>query len=193
MRMGDSIRRPGDDAEMAFALQVSTVAVVAAVAVAPALVPRAVVGDTVAGTAVSVPSTAKASGDQLIRAAGLQTDPAPTGGPPTPVRSVPSETEVSTAQDAAAAAAKAAADITARLQRAEERLQSLQRTVAEAVAAHDRAEQQLADGEAAVQQATAGLATARRARDDADRALSGEAALMYMQGGDLQNAATLLL
>ena len=178
---------------MAFASGVSRVAVVAAVAVAPALVPSAAGGDPVAGRAASVSSLATASGKQLVSAAGLLTDPTPTGGTPTPVPSVPSEAEVSEAQDAAAAAAKEVADIRTRFQRAEERLETLQRTVAEAVAAHQRAEQQLADADAAVQQATAGLAAARRARDDADRALSREAALMYMQGGDLHNATTVLL
>ena len=179
---------------MAFAFGVSRVAVVAAVVVVPALVPSAAGGAPDAGRAVRLSSLATASGEQLVNASGLLTDPAPTGGTtPTPVRSVPSESDVSAAQDAAAAAAKEAADITAEFQRAEERLQTLQRTVAEAVAAHQRAEQQLADAEAAVQQATAGLAAAHRARDDADRALSGEAALMYMQGGDLQTTTTVLL
>ena len=178
---------------MAFAPQVSTLAVVAAVAVAAALVPGAARGDTLAGTAVTVSSSATVSAEHPLSAAGPQTDPAPAGGTPEAVQSVPSEADVSAAQAAATAAAKEAADITAKVQRAEARLQSLQRAVAEAVAAHERGQQQLADAEAAVQEATAGLAAARRTRDGADRALSGEAALMYMQGGDLQNTTTLLL
>ena len=44
-----------------------------------------------------------------------------------------------------------------------------------------------------MRQATEDLAAARRARDSADRAVSASAALMYMQGGDLENLTTLLL
>ena len=65
--------------------------------------------------------------------------------------------------------------------------------MAEAVAAQERAQQQLADAEESVRQATAGLAAARSAQATADSELSGSAALMYMQGGDLQNLTTLLL
>ena len=98
---------------MAFAFGVSRVAVVAAVVVVPALVPSAAGGAPDAGRAVRLSSLATASGEQLVSASGL-IDPAPTGGTtPTPVRSVPSESDVSAAQDAAAAAAKEAADIKA--------------------------------------------------------------------------------
>lgn len=137
--------------------------------------------------AVAIAPCAAAAG----AAVGPSSDPTPTGSAPVP--SVPSEAEVRKAKDAAAAAAKEVAEITAEVELAEARLETLQRGVAEAVAAHERAEQQLADAEAAVQQATAGLAAARQAREDADRALSASAALMYMQGGDLQNLTTLLL
>ena len=91
---------------MAFAFGVSRVAVVAAVVVVPALVPSAAGGAPDAGRAVRLSSLATASGEQLVSASGLLTDPAPTGGTtPTPVRSVPSESDVSAAQDAAAAEA----------------------------------------------------------------------------------------
>lgn len=118
---------------------------------------------------------------------------AATPSPSAPSPSVPSADEVATAQEKAAAAAKDVAAITAQVERAEARLETLQREVSEAVAAHELAEQQLADAEVAVQQATERLAVARRDREDADRALSAEAALIYMQGGDLQNLTTLVL
>ncbi|GAA4404823.1 hypothetical protein GCM10023168_17920 [Fodinibacter luteus] len=112
---------------------------------------------------------------------------------PSPVPTVPSESEVSRAKDAAAAVAEEVAEITARVERAEARLQALQREVSEAVSAQEEAEAQLADAEDAVRRATVDLAAAQRARDAADRALSGRAALMYMQGSDLQNLTTLLV
>jgi exonuclease VII small subunit len=112
---------------------------------------------------------------------------------PSPSPSVPTEEEVSEAQDAAEAAAREVAAITAELERAEARLETLQREVADAVAADQRARQHLADAEAAVQKATEELASAHQRRDHADRLLSGSAALMYMQGGDLQNLTTLAL
>ena len=61
------------------------------------------------------------------------------------------------------------------------------------MAAQEQAAQSLADAEEALVQATASLATARAARDDADRSLSGTAAELYMQGGDLQDLTTLVL
>jgi murein DD-endopeptidase MepM/ murein hydrolase activator NlpD len=51
----------------------------------------------------------------------------------------------------------------------------------------------LADAEEAVRRATVDLARARSESAAADRALSGSAALMYMQGSDLQSLTTLLL
>ena len=110
-----------------------------------------------------------------------------------PSPSVPTDAEVKKAQDAAARAAKEVADITAQVTKAEARLKALQAQVAQSVAAQEQAEQQLTDAEAQVVQATAALAAARAARDVADRSLSGTAAQMYMQGGDLQDLTTLVL
>ena len=154
---------------MSVPLRLRTGAVVAAVAVAVAVAPCAAGAD-------ATPSTPS---------------PSPTGSAPAP--SVPSAAEVAKALEAAAAAAKEVADITAEVKRAEARLETLQRGVAQAVAADEQAQQQLADAEAAVKRATENLAAARRARDSADSNLSASAALMYMQGGDLQNLTTLLL
>jgi len=154
---------------MSVPLRLRTGAVVAAVAVAVAVAPCAAGAD-------ATPSTPS---------------PSPTGSTPAP--SVPSAAEVAKALEAAAAAAKEVADITAEVKRAEARLETLQRGVAEAVAADELAQQQLADAEAAARRATENLAAARRARDSADSNLSASAALMYMQGGDLQNLTTLLL
>lgn len=120
--------------------------------------------------------------------AGADPTPEPSGG-----FSVPSESEVSEAEEAAAAAAREVAAITAEVEEAEARLRALQRGVAEAVAADERARAALAGAEAEVRRAGAALAAASRARDAADRELSGQAALMYMQGGDLGNLTTLLL
>ncbi|HYN30774.1 MAG TPA: hypothetical protein VES95_13040 [Dermatophilaceae bacterium] len=117
-------------------------------------------------------------------------EPSP-GGSASP--SVPSAADVAKAKAAADAAAKEVAEITAKVAGAQAQLEKLQRAVADAVTGHERAEQQLADAEAAVRKATADVAAARRAREQAERALSGEAALMYMQGGDLQHMPTLLL
>ncbi len=112
---------------------------------------------------------------------------------PSPTPSVPTDAEVKKAKDAAAAAAKEVADITAQVTKAEARLEALQAQVAQSVAAQQQAQQQLADAESAVTQATADLARARAARESADRFLSGTAAQMYMQGGDLQDMTTLVL
>lgn len=157
----------------------------AALAVAAMALP--VLGGTAAGAVTtgsagvaSAPSTAS-----LGRAATPTADPQPG-------ESVPSEDEVDDAKRAAAAAAKEVADITAQLERAQARLDELQRGVARAVSAHEAAQAQLATAQAAVEEAAADVAVARRAREHADRALSGRAALMYMQGGELQNVTTLL-
>ncbi len=112
---------------------------------------------------------------------------------PSPTPSVPTDAEVKKARDAAAKAAKEVADITAQVTKAEARLEALQAQVAESVAAEQQARQQLADAESAVVKATADLAKARAARVVADRFLSGTAAQMYMQGGDLQDMTTLVL
>jgi hypothetical protein len=112
---------------------------------------------------------------------------------PSPTPSVPTDAEVKKAKDAAAAAAKEVADITAQVTKAEARLEALQAQVAQSVTAQQQAQQQLADAESAVTQATADLARARAARESADRFLSGTAAQMYMQGGDLQDMTTLVL
>ncbi len=114
--------------------------------------------------------------------------PATTVGP-----SVPSDDDIAEARRAAAAAAAEVADIEARLEAADARLEVLQRDVAEAVAADETARQQLADAESAVARATEEVATARRERDAADRVLAGSAAQMYMQGGDLEDLTTLVL
>ena len=147
-----------------------------------------------AGTAAASPVRAPATETGRLQgptsAARLAADPSPTG--PTPGPSLPSEADVARAQAAAAAAAQEVADITAEVERAATRLETLQREMADAVAADERAQQQLVDAEVAVTRASAGVAAAGRARDDADRVLAATAALMYMQGGDLQNQTTLL-
>ena len=112
---------------------------------------------------------------------------------PSPTPSVPTDAEVKKAKDAAAKAAKEVAAITAQVAKAEARLEALQAQVAQSVAAEQQAQQQLADAESAVVQATEDLARARAAREVADRFLSGTAAQMYMQGGDLQDMTTLVL
>lgn len=147
-------------------------------------------GAVIAGVALVVPTfpcAAAAADVPALRAA----DEAPAA--PTPGPTVPSEAEVAKAQEAAAAAAEEVAEITAEVELAEARLEALQRAVAEAVAADEQAQQQLRESEAAVFRATEDLTVARQARARADRALSGSAARMYMQGGDLQNLTTLLL
>jgi hypothetical protein len=106
---------------------------------------------------------------------------------------VPTASDVAEAKQAADAAAKEVAAITAEVKAAEARLRALQRGVSEAVAAQQQAEQQLADAETAVREATTDLARAQRARAAADSSLSATAAQMYMQGGDLQDLTTLVL
>jgi hypothetical protein len=155
-----------------------------------ALLLRVRTGVVVAVLALAVPVLPSASAE-AAGAEGPAADPTPTG--PTPGPSVPSEADVSKAQDAAAAAAKEVADITAKVELAEARLETLQRQVSEAVVADEQAQQQLADADAAVRQATEDLAAARRAHEDAGRALSAKAAQMYMQGGELHDLTTLLL
>jgi hypothetical protein len=99
---------------------------------------------------------------------------------------------VARAQEAADAVSAEVAKLTARLDAAEVRLTALQVEVAQAVTAHEQAQQQLVDAEAAARQAVADLGAARAAHESADDALAGQAALMYMQGGSLQNLAYLL-
>jgi hypothetical protein len=146
---------------------------------------RAVVA-AVAVTMASVPC-AVAEAAEAAPPAGSATlaDATP---PPAPTKS-----EVERAKRAAAAAAKEVAAVTAQVKRAEARLEALQRGVSEAVAAADLAREQLATAESAVDRATEDLAVARRARESADSALSASAALIYMQGGDLQNMTAILL
>jgi len=184
---------------MGFALRVRGGGIVAVVALVLPVAPGAAAGHAVTGSReASVPSLSRV---QLPSPTGSPTttrSPTPTTSlsptpTPTPSPSVPSEDEVAKAKEAAAAAAKEVADITAEVKKAEVRLQALQREVAESVAAEERAEQRLTDAEGAVRQATDGLAAARRSLAGAHRALSGHAAVMYMQGGDLQNLTTLLL
>ena len=172
---------------MALSRRVRRGIVVAVVAVALPIAPGATAGAAVTGLAVGAPTSV----ERLTGAPGPAADPSPTA--PTPGPSVPSEAEVSEAQEAAAAAAKEVAEIKAEVERAEARLETLQRGVSGAVAAQHRAEQQLADADAALRKATADLAAARHVHAQADRTLSGRAAQMYMQGGDLQNLTTLLL
>jgi hypothetical protein len=128
----------------------------------------------------------------LASAPAAAVDGAP-GSAPTSEPTLPSAAEVSDAKEAAAAVAEEVAAITAKLERAEKRLVALQVEVAEAVSAHERTERRLAEAEAAVRQAEEDLASARDAHADAGDALSGEAALIYMQGGSLQNLTALLL
>ena len=155
---------------MALPRRARTRALVTAVAVAMAGVPCAVAEAAVAGPAAASATLA---------------DPTP---PP-----IPSESEVERAKRAAAAAAKEVAAVTAQVKRAEARLEALQRGLSEAVAAADLAREELVTAESAVDRATEDLAVARRARESADSALSASAALIYMQGGDLQNMTAILL
>jgi hypothetical protein len=115
------------------------------------------------------------------------------GASPSTTPTQPSRSEVADARDAAATAAEEVDAITARLERAEQRLEALQVELAEAVSAHERAGRRLAEAEAAVARAGADLTAARAAHEAADDALSGHAALIYMQGGSLQNLTALLL
>ncbi len=84
-------------------------------------------------------------------------------------------------------------ELNARLDKAEARLTALQVEVAEAVTAHEEARQQLTYAEDAARLAAVQLGAARAAHESADDAVAGEAALLYMQGGSLQNLAFLLL
>jgi len=129
----------------------------------------------------------------MAAAVALAVPAAPASAAPSPGPTVPSAGEVSKAQKAAAAVAAEVAEITAEVEAAQARLETLQRAVSESVTAHEQAVKDLADAEAAVRQATLDLALARSASAAADRALSGSAAMMYMQGGDLQSLTTLLL
>ncbi|MFL6080507.1 MAG: hypothetical protein ACJ714_11320 [Ornithinibacter sp.] len=152
---------------------------------------RARTGAVVAALAVAlVPCGATAASAGPVAPPVVPVASKPT---PSPTPSVPTDAEVKKAEDAAAKAAKEVADITAQVTKAEARLEALQAQVAQSVAAEQRAQQQLADAESAVVQATADLARARAARDVADRSLSGTAAQIYMQGGDLQDMTTLVL
>ncbi|HET6968218.1 MAG TPA: hypothetical protein VFI44_08075 [Ornithinibacter sp.] len=175
---------------MRLTLRVCTGAVVAGVALVVPIAPCAAAGATLTGPAVGASASAVRSGTVFTSSALPAADPAPG---PTPGPSVPSEAEVAEAQEAAAAAAEEVAEITAEVEKAEARLETLQRGVAAAVAADERAQQELREAEAAVYRATEDLEVARQARARADRALSGSAAQMYMQGGDLQNLTALLL
>jgi hypothetical protein len=112
---------------------------------------------------------------------------------PSPGPTVPSASEVSTAEKAAAEVAAEVAEITAELESAQARLATLQRAVSESVAAHEQAQKDLAAAEEAARRATLDLSRARSASAAADRALSGSAAQLYMQGGDLQSLTALLL
>jgi peptidoglycan DL-endopeptidase CwlO len=188
---------------MGIALRVGRGGIVAVVALVLPIAPGAAAGHAVTGSReaavpslsrVQLPSPTASPTTTLSPTPMTSLSPTPTPTPtPTPSPSVPSEEEVAKAKEAAAAAAKEVADITAEVKKAEARLQALQREVAESVAAEEQAEQRLTDAEGAVRQATEGLSAARRSLAGARRALSGHAAVMYMQGGDLQNLTTLLL
>ena len=149
------------------------------------LSPRVWTAAVAAAVAVAVAPCAAAAAAPLPGSA-----PVPAEATPDP--RVPSAAEVAEAKRAAAAAAKEVAAITAKVELAEARLEKLQRGVSEAVAADELAQQQLVDADEAVRQAVEDLAAAHRARERADGALSGSAALIYMQGGDLGNLTTLL-
>lgn len=168
---------------------VGVVALTATLAVVPC---AAAVASDAGATASPTPSaTPTPSSTPSPSSTRPPATPGPSGSATVP--SVPSDAEVARAQDAAAAAAREVADITARVELAGARLEALQRAVAEAVTAQEQAEQQLADAEASVHRAGDRLSAARRTREQSDRALSGIAALIYMQGGDLQNLTSLLL
>ena len=175
---------------MGLPLLVRRGAVVAAVALVVPVVPCAAAAAAVPGTAAA-PSSSMTESGQPLTGATAPADPTPSVSGPSP--SVPSEAEVLEAKEAAAAAAKEVAGITAELELAEARLETLQRGVSDAVAADERAQQQLAEAEAAVQRATENLSAARRTHEAADRELSGRAALIYMQGGDFQDLTALVL
>ncbi|MBM6403449.1 hypothetical protein JQN72_04220 [Phycicoccus sp. CSK15P-2] len=105
----------------------------------------------------------------------------------------PSDEDVEKADEAAAEAAEEVAAITAKLEKAEERLEAIQLQVSEAVAAHELAERRLTAAEEAEQRAQDELSAAQAAHASATEALAGEAAQLYMQGGGLQDLTTLLL
>lgn len=147
---------------------------------------RALVVAAALGAGVLAPTAAGAAGPR----AHVVAEPTPDAST---APAAPTEDEVLEAQAAAAAAAHEVAEITAKVELAEARLLVLQRGVALAVAAEEGARQRLADAEEGLRRATEQLAAARGVRDDADRALSSTAAGMYMQGGALQDLATLLL
>ena len=175
---------------MGLSLVVRRAAVAAAVALVVPVMACAAAAAAVPGSAGG-PSSTTTAHQQLVAAAPGAADPTPTETTSGPA--VPSEAEVAEAKKAAAAAAREVADITAKLELAEARLETLQRGVSDAVTADERAQQQLAEAEAAVQIATENLSAARRSRAAADRELSGRAALIYMQGGDFQDLTTLML
>ena len=173
---------------MRLTLRVCTGAVVAGVALVVPMSPCAAAGAAGTGSALTAGASAPPAGTTPTGSTLPTAAAAPTPGP-----SVPTQAEVAEAEEAAEAAAKEVAAINAEVEKAEARLETLQRGVAAAVAADERAQQQLREAEAAVYRATQDLSVARQARARADRALSGSAARMYMQGGDLQNLTALLL
>jgi hypothetical protein len=157
---------------------------------------RAVVAAALAAVTLPVLACAPAAADGTpapVTPSTVATPPVTPPVTPSTVATPPSRYEVSEARAAAAAVAAEVEALTQRLERSEARLEALQLEVAEAVTAHERAEEQLAEAQDAADRAAAGLAAAREARAAADEALSAEAALLYMQGGSLQNLATLLL
>lgn len=135
------------------------------------------------------------NGDPAVRseavapAAGLPVAPAGVAADTAP----PGEGDVEDAKDAADAARAEVDEVTGLLADAEEHLEALQTDVAQAVTAQELAAEEAARAEAAARAAAAALASARADREEADRALAGYAALMYMQGGDLQNLTAMLL
>ena len=140
------------------------------------------------GPAATSSASTPSAGPATVSTARAPAEPAPRPG-----RSVPSQDEVTKAQEAAAATAEEVARISAQVAAAEARLRVLQQQVAQAVAADERAARQLADARTAEEEAADRLAAARVADVAAGRALSGTAADMYMQGNDVQDLATLLL
>ena len=126
----------------------------------------------------------------LALAAGVVCAPLAAGDPAPPV---PSQSDVTKAQEKVDATAKEVAALQAEVAKAGARLQELQRSVAAGVAAQEKADTALADAEAAMDQALADLAAARVTLRNADSSLSAAAAQMYMQGGDLQDMTTLVL
>ena len=138
-----------------------------------------------AGVVGPATSSAAASGTHAVA------DPSPQASVTTPAS--PTEEELLEARAAAAAAAREVADLRAKVELAGARLLVLQQEVATAVAAEEQSRQELADADEGLRRATAQLVAARAVRADAERRLSSTAAGMYMQGGALQDLATLLL